>query len=65
MVDEKDIFIAAGILIRQHGDSADAAASERINEFTERGDLDGAAVWQRIHLAVRELAKYEQDGPIN
>ena len=65
MVDEKDIFIAAEFLIKQHGESADAAASQRIDEFTERGDLDGAAAWQRIHLAAKELAKTESDGPIN
>lgn len=65
MVDEVDIWRAANLMIKQHGETADIAAAQRINELAERGDLDGAAVWRRIQRAVTELAKTGPDGPVN
>jgi len=65
MVDDKDIFTAANLLIKQHGDTADIAAAQRIDELAERGDLDGVAVWRRILRAVKELTNTERDGPAN
>ena len=65
MVDDIDIWRAAQLLIKQHGDTADIAAAQEIDAFAEEGDLDGAAVWRRIQAAVRELAKTEPDGPLN
>lgn len=54
-----------GILIEQHGDTAEIAAAMREDELLVRGDLDGAAVWRRIKRAVRELANTEPDGLVN
>ena len=65
MVDDKDIYIAADLLIKQHGDTADVAAAQRIDELAVRGDLDGVAVWKRIQRAVSELTNTERDGPAN
>ena len=53
MVDDKDIYIAANMMIKQHGEAADIAAVQRIDELVERGDLDGAAVCRRIQQAVK------------
>ena len=65
MVDDEDIYIAANMMIGQHGDTADIAAAQRIDELVERGDLDGAAVWRRILRAVNELNGAEPDRPVN
>ena len=65
MVDDKDIYIAANMMIKQHGETADIEAAQRIDELAERGDLDGAAVWRRIQQAVKELAKTEPEGPVH
>jgi len=50
-----DIWRAANLLIRQHGDQADIVAAQRADELLDRGDRDGELVWLRIKRAVAEL----------
>lgn len=59
----KDIWRAANLLIKQHGQDAAIYASERADELLERGDVDGRAVWLRIHAELRELLREQpEDG---
>ena len=55
MISDLDIWRAANLLIRQHGENAEIIAAHRADELLERGDLDGEVVWLRIKRAVGEL----------
>ena len=64
MILELDIWRAANLLIRQHGDEAEVAAARRADLMLERGDLEGQLVWKRIRLAIIEL-QAPAKGPAN
>lgn len=55
MISELDIWRAATLLIKQHGDDAEVVASLRVDQMTEGEDEEGRAVWQMIKRAVGEL----------
>ena len=55
MISDIDLWRAANLLIRQHGDDAELAAARRADLMLERGDLEGQTVWKRIRRAVVEL----------
>ncbi len=50
------------LLIQKHGPDAVFHASQRVDELLERGDMDGRAVWLRIHEAVQELLRERPGG---
>ena len=54
---DRDIWRAANLLIKQHGQDTVFHASQRADELLERADMDGGAVWLRIHEAVQELLR--------
>ena len=55
MVPNADIWRAAALLIREHGNEAAATAARRAGEMRDQGDCDGRCIWQRIRRAVVEL----------
>jgi hypothetical protein len=55
MVPEIDIWRAATLLTRQHGQDAEIVAARRVDELAEREDDEGRAVWLRIRRAIAEL----------
>ncbi len=55
MVPDIDIWRAATLLIRQHGENAEIVAARRIDELWHREDHEGRAVWLRIKRAIAEL----------
>jgi hypothetical protein len=55
MISELDIWRAANLLIREHGDDAELEAARRADLMLERGDLDGQLIWKRIRRAIIEL----------
>ena len=60
MIDDVEIFRAANLLIKQHGDDAPIRAAQRADKMLEDGDLDGQVVWKRILAAVEELSAKER-----
>jgi hypothetical protein len=61
-----DIYRAANVLVREHGNEAPIHAAMRHDELLEAGDMDGCAVWKRIIAAVKELiAREPSDGSIH
>ena len=58
MVPNADIWRAAALLIRKHGNEAAATAARRAGEMRDQADWDGQRVWQRIRRAVVELQAY-------
>ena len=55
LVSDIDIYRSANELIKQHGANAGIHAAMKADKLLAKGDLDGAAVWRRIVLAVKEL----------
>ena len=54
-VDELDIYRTAQLLVNLHATEAPIHAVLRCDQLAARGDLDGAAVWERVLGAVDVL----------
>lgn len=59
MISDLDIWRAANLMIRQHGDLADLEACRLADVMLDRDDPDGQVVWLRIRRTIAEL----QAGP--
>jgi hypothetical protein len=57
MDSDLDIFRAAALLIRNHGDEAEQRAIKRADELAEAGDAVGVAVYLAIVKAIGELRR--------
>jgi hypothetical protein len=57
MISDPDIWRAAQLMIKRHGEDAAIATAQRADELFNENDLDGAAVWRRILHAVEELQR--------
>ena len=60
MTSDLDIYRAAHLLIKRHGDAADIEAAMRADERLAAGDMEGEAVWLRIVKAIEELLSEER-----
>jgi hypothetical protein len=54
-ISELDIWRAANLLIRQHGDDAEIEAARRADRMLDRGNRDGQLVWLRVLKAIVAL----------
>lgn len=57
MTEEIDIWRAAHLLVKRHGEDAAIVAAQRADELMAQGDLDGQRIWLRILATVRELQR--------
>ena len=55
MTPDIDIWRAANLLMKQHGEIAEIVAARRADLMLERGDPEGRLVWLRIRRAIVEL----------
>ncbi len=55
MTPDLDIYRAANLLVKRHGEDAPIHAAMRADAMLDKGDLDGVATWRRILRAVEEL----------
>jgi hypothetical protein len=62
---EIDIWRAALLMIKRHGEKALDESAARADELALAGDDDGAATWHRIMAAVTELANKTPPGRVN
>ncbi|MGF1629168.1 MAG: hypothetical protein ACFCUT_06825 [Kiloniellaceae bacterium] len=60
MTGDVDIYRAAAVLIRQHGEDAAIEAAGRADAMLEKGDLEGQSVWKRVLAAVKEMQRRER-----
>ena len=60
MIEDPDVYCAANLLNKQHGDEAPIHATTRADELAAPGDVEGAAVWKRIVKAVDALLAKER-----
>jgi len=59
MVEERDIYEAAGMMLRFHGRNALFFAAARADELHKDGDLGEQETWLRIISAIRRLSNAE------
>ena len=57
MIDDRDIWTAANLLLKRYGADAQIEAGRRADELFEANDHDGYAIWKRILEAVGELSR--------
>ncbi len=57
MTSDLDIHRSAKLLIKQHGEDAAIHAAMQADACSEKGDLEGKAVWLRVIKAVKELQR--------
>ena len=57
MIEDRDIWQAAQLMIRQHGHHAPMRAAQRADQLFDEGDFDDATDWRRILAAIEELAR--------
>ena len=65
MISDREIWQAAGAMIKRYGDDAATEATKRADELFDEGDAEGCAVWRRIMRAAEELLAMEPSGRVN
>ena len=55
MIDDREIWACANLLLKQHGNDAWFAASQRADALFEQGDLEGHRVYLRILSRIKQL----------
>lgn len=58
---EREIWMAAGLLVKEHGNKAAILAAQKADAFLAAGNMDGRAVWMRIMLAAGALIELPND----
>ena len=57
MIPGLDIYRAADLIMKQHGEDAPIESAMRADSMLEAGDLDGLAVWKRVLRVIEELQR--------
>jgi hypothetical protein len=55
MIDDRDVWKAALLMVKCYGDDAMLEASFRADQLLEEGDMAGAETWHRILNAIERL----------
>jgi hypothetical protein len=55
MPTERNIYMAADFLLKQHGSEAAGFAALNADSLLRRGDAVGRALWLRVIAAIKEL----------
>ena len=55
MIDDRDIWRAAELLVDRYGLGAGVEAEKRADELLSRGDAEGAVTWRLIWEAISDL----------
>ena len=65
MISEIDIWRAALLLLKRHGERAVDESAARADELALAGDDEAAATWRRIMAVVTQLANKTPPGPVH
>ncbi len=57
MTSDLDLYRSAKLLIDQHGEDAAIHAAMQADACSEKGDLEGKAVWLRVIKAGKEMQR--------
>ena len=64
MIEEKDVWRAANLLIARFGEAAVAVAQRKVDEMDSIGDRDLSVVWGSVVVAVRALVNERGGGTL-
>ncbi len=65
MISDREIWQAAGAMVKRYGDDAATEAAKRADDLLVEGDAEGYAIWRRIMQAVEGLLAMEPEGKVN
>lgn len=67
MIDNKDIWRVAKLLVKTHGANAEGIAAQHVDERMAAGGLTGHDIWRQVLTAVQELqrVKPREDERVN
>ena len=57
MIDSKDIWRVAKLLLKTHGENAQAIAAQHVDERLAEGDLVGRDIWRQMLAASQHLQR--------
>ena len=63
MIDDREIWRAAHLLINRYGADAELIAAQRADEMIDLGDRDGQLIWVWIRRAVAALSAEPSGAP--
>jgi hypothetical protein len=59
MPTQRNVYMAANLLVQQHGKEAPLFAAMNMESLAERGDQTGRALWLRVLDAIKEIQARE------
>ena len=67
MIDDREIYECARLLVAEHGEDAEAVARMKHDARLEEGDVEGCAVWKLVIAAIAEVRQRKPgpDDPLN
>jgi hypothetical protein len=65
VIPEIEIWRVANLMLKRYGDEAEAESEIRADELAADGDSAGAAVWQRITDAIKQIVNTTRFGPMH
>ncbi len=65
MISDREIWQAAGAMVKRYGEKAATEAAKRADELLDEGDAEGYAIWRRNMEAVEGISATEPDGKVN
>ena len=65
MIDDREIWACANMLMKQHGMDAWFVAAQRADELLAKGDMEGNRTFVRILGRIKELEMLAPDGPVH
>jgi len=65
VIEDKDVWRAAKLLVDRHGDEAPIHAAMQADELLAEGDLEGERVWIQILKAIEELLRVPGDDQLH
>lgn len=65
MIDDRELWACANLLIEQHGDQAWLVAAQRADALLEQGENEGHYTFLGILERIKELEQTKPDGTVH
>ena len=65
MIDDREIWACANLLLQQHGDNAWFVVSRRADELLAQGEVEGHRTFWRILARIKELEASNPGGQLH
>jgi len=65
MIEDREIWACANLLVQQHGENAWFVAARRADELLAQGEMEGHRTFRRILARIKELEAVKPDGPLH